>query len=104
MSVNEVAINTAQTDLLSPRGVMLRPPLSVCWRMQTLEIDPSSREIGKVSGLLGIHPDRMLAASIVFYVGFGHHHCHHGLEPLEGGATVLTMSICLILRTGSSVG
>ena len=57
MSVNEVTIKSPQTDLLSPRGVMLRPPLSVCWRVQTLEIDPSSREIDKISGLLGIQKE-----------------------------------------------
>ena len=54
MSVNEVAINSPQIDLLSPLGVMLRPPLSVCWRMQTRKMDPSFREIVKISGSLRI--------------------------------------------------
>src|SRR4029079_13490185 len=48
MSVNEVTINSPQTDLLSPRGVMLRPPLLVCSWMQTLEMDPLFREIVKI--------------------------------------------------------
>jgi hypothetical protein len=50
MSVNEVTINSPQTDLLSPRescSVLLCP---VCWSMQTLEVDPSFREIDKVFG------------------------------------------------------
>jgi hypothetical protein len=48
MSVNVVAIKHPQTDLLSPRGVMLRPPLLVCSGMQTLEVDPLFRAIVKI--------------------------------------------------------
>src|SRR4026207_957159 len=47
MSVNEVTINSPQTDPLSPRGVMLRPPLLVCSGIQTLEVHTLFREIVK---------------------------------------------------------